>query len=272
MTSSLALSPWVGAKKINGRWKFIGGLYVLKPYWAPGEPSIYGNCTSLRSIDRVGLRATTCYNVQPAVCKLKPKLCNGGNFGGNYGEIKSPGYPIQYYNNLDCNYIITTQVGTYITLTFDTLLIEELHDFVEIYDGNSTESKRIGDLASSITGETTFKSTSNQMFIYFHTDYKITDKGWRATWTAMSKSDPIQKNNSHGIMTSPNYPNSYDPFTEQIYNITVQPGSQINVTFDVFQTESNNDYLEIYDSSLIWPVQLIAKLNDVYHELRHQFE
>ncbi|RCN31143.1 hypothetical protein ANCCAN_23083 [Ancylostoma caninum] len=70
------------------------------------EPSIYGDCATLRSS---GMTACPCYNQQPALCKFKPQLCNGGEFGGpnvRSGTIISPGYPDQYYNNLDCYYQI----------------------------------------------------------------------------------------------------------------------------------------------------------------------
>ncbi|KAK6024939.1 hypothetical protein OSTOST_09173, partial [Ostertagia ostertagi] len=84
------------------------------------EPSIYGDCATLRAGSSPGMASCPCYNQQPALCKMKPKLCNDGNFGGpniRSGTITSPGFPTQYYNNLDCYYQIEGK--------FDILIIAE---------------------------------------------------------------------------------------------------------------------------------------------------
>ncbi|KAK6044659.1 hypothetical protein COOONC_17836 [Cooperia oncophora] len=105
------IPPWMGATRIsNSVFRWINGTTVSYTFWAKDEPSIYGDCATLRT---GGMASCPCYNQQPALCKLKPKLCNDGNFGGpstRQGTITSPGYPTQYYNNLDCYYQIQSKL------------------------------------------------------------------------------------------------------------------------------------------------------------------
>ncbi|ETN84356.1 CUB domain protein [Necator americanus] len=142
MTSNQRLPPWVAASRTSsGNWKWNTGVSVSSTYWATNEPSLYGDCATLRSN---GMSACPCYNQQPAMCKLKPPLCNGGKFGGaniRFGTFNSPGYPDQYYNGLDCYYQIEGPASTYITIDFDPYLVEDYFDYVEIYEGNTTGTK-----------------------------------------------------------------------------------------------------------------------------------
>ncbi|VDL80329.1 unnamed protein product [Nippostrongylus brasiliensis] len=241
--------PWVGATRgSNKSWNWSTGLSVSKSLWASGEPSIYGDCATLRAGSSPGMTACPCFNLQPALCKIKPKLCNGGNFGApnvRSGSLNSPGFPVQYYNNLDCNYDITGPEGTYITITFDTFLVESFFDYVEIYGGNSSEL--IGTIDYSMPTKSTFESPNNLMRVYFHSDSQTTDVGWSAHWNAKIYSTPVVQSGSNGEMSSPNYPNDYDAFTEQMYYVTSTEGTKIFAAFDSFRTEPDYDYLEIYD-------------------------
>ncbi|CAJ0590838.1 unnamed protein product [Cylicocyclus nassatus] len=260
LTSSQRLPPWMGATRTsNGAWKWNNGISVSSAYWANNEPSIYGDCATLRSN---GLTACPCYSLQPAFCKMQPQLCNGGKFGGpniQSGSISSPGYPLQYYNNLDCYYQIEGPPGTYITIRFDPFYVESYLDYVEIYEGNTT-SKLIGDLDTYMPSKTGFESNSNQMLVYFHTDSMITDLGWSVQWAAKKSSSPITEMGRSGSMNSPKYPGDYDPFLEQLYYVTAPDGTRVSVTFDDFSTEQDNDFLEIYDGGSI-SATLIANLS-----------
>uniref|UniRef100_W6NCE8 C-type lectin and CUB domain containing protein n=1 Tax=Haemonchus contortus TaxID=6289 RepID=W6NCE8_HAECO len=250
LTTGHPIPPWVGAARVsNSTWKWNTGSSVSSTFWAKGEPSIYGDCATLRSGSVPGMSSCPCYNQQPALCKLKPKLCNDGDFGGasvRFGTINSPGFPNQYYNNLDCYYQLRSPTTTYITITFDPVKIENYFDYVDIFDGGN-KTKLIGQMDTYMPSTNTFESTTNSMLVYFHTDSMVTDVGWSAQWSAKVKSSPIVQNGTSGEMSSPNYPNNYGPFLEQMYLINSDGNSSIFAMFDAFRTESNYDYLEIYD-------------------------
>ncbi|VDM68798.1 unnamed protein product, partial [Strongylus vulgaris] len=148
---------------------------------------------------------------------------------------------------------------TYITITFNPFYVESYLDYVEIFEGTTT-SKVIGELDTSAPTKSSFKSTTNQMLVYFHTDAMITDQGWLAHWNAKQSTPPISQSGRAGAMASTNYPAAYDPFLEQLYYVTTSDNTIINVNFDVFSTEEFNDYLEVFDGNGI-DAPLIAKLS-----------
>lgn len=94
-----------------------------------------------------------------------------------------------------------------------------------------------------------FESSTNMMTVRFKTNYDITDKGWLATWKAKKDMPVISQSGSNGTMVSPNYPLTYDSYDEQVYQISVAWGMQVNLTIDVFRTENKYDYLNIYNST-----------------------
>ncbi|CAD6198387.1 unnamed protein product [Caenorhabditis auriculariae] len=261
---SSLMTPWVGAflNTTSGKWQFLNGGSVFLSYWTTNEPSAYGNRASLRGLPKTGLKATPEYSVQPALCKEKPALCNGGNFGGlnvGSGNITSPGWPVQYYNNLNCVYYITGPLNTYITIFFDPYLVENFVDYVEVFNGISTNPKdRLGWIDDKNTWDVSFEAKANTMTVVFHSDATQTDRGWVAKWNAKYNVPPVYSNGSSGELSSPNYPNDYDPFTQQLYYIDVFSPLNVNITFDAFNTQLKLDYLEVYSSRQYSSANLVA--------------
>ena len=44
----------------------------------------------------------------------------------NNNELMSPNYPFEYYNNIDCNWLITSRFGSHLTLQFDSIEVKSL--------------------------------------------------------------------------------------------------------------------------------------------------
>ncbi|CAB01148.2 C-type LECtin [Caenorhabditis elegans] len=254
MTNTTMLQPWLGSRRntTNNQFYNIDHSYFYSFMWTKNEPSVNGDCVTFKGATPFGLQVTQCYQFQPAFCKQTPALCNGGVFGGSdkwTGTIQSPGYPVQYYNNLNCNYLIISPNNTFITILFSPFLVEEWYDLVDVFDGNSTNYvDHIGQV-SSYNLARGFESSTNMMTVRFKTNYDITDKGWLATWKAKKDMPVISQSGSNGTMVSPNYPLTYDSYDEQVYQISVAWGMQVNLTIDVFRTENKYDYLNIYNST-----------------------
>nr|pir hypothetical protein R02D5.2 - Caenorhabditis elegans [Caenorhabditis elegans] len=106
----------------------------------------------------------------------------------------------------------------------------------------------------------TFESTSNSVSLVFHTDKTVTKKGWLLNWNAKAYTPNVNQSGNGGNFTSPNYPNDYDSYTEQMYYFSVADGFQVNVTIDDFLTENRFDVLEVYDNYTIPGVNMIANL------------
>uniref|UniRef100_A0A8R1I5P5 CUB domain-containing protein n=1 Tax=Caenorhabditis japonica TaxID=281687 RepID=A0A8R1I5P5_CAEJA len=103
-----------------------------------------------------------------------------------------------------------------------------------------------------------YESAGNVMNVVFKTNYAVTDKGWLATWKAKKNMPVISQSGSNGTMVSPNYPSEYDSYDEQVYQISVALGMQVNMTIDDFTTEVDADYLNIYNSTLQSNSTLVA--------------
>lgn len=107
-----------------------------------------GDCATFKGAGASGLKATQCYSIQPALCRQMPALCpSQTSYGGQYtgsGTITSPGYPNQYYNNLDCVYTILSPNNTYITMQFSPYMVEEYFDWIDLFDGPNTTYPFLG--------------------------------------------------------------------------------------------------------------------------------
>ncbi|PAV66269.1 hypothetical protein WR25_01232, partial [Diploscapter pachys] len=267
ITSGTLIPPWTGVyyNQSTNSWKNIDGTTFIS-YWAKGEPNrLNGDCITYHSTaDTHGMACTQCYDIQPALCKQAAATCNGGNFGGSTvrkGTITSPNYPNNYYNNLDCQYMITSPSGTYITITFDPFIVESTYDYVVIFDGfeNST-SKQIAKITGT-PGRKQYEATGNQLLVWFHSDYIINKQGWSAAWEAKTIMPSIYQNGSSGELTSPLYPADYPSWSEQLYFVTATPGFQAQLTFDYFQVEKNYDGLQIFDGLVQTPQFQVANLS-----------
>ncbi|ULT91299.1 hypothetical protein L3Y34_009117 [Caenorhabditis briggsae] len=266
-TSSSFAQPWLATTRntTTNIWYNSDNTSPIASFWTTGEPGVNGDCATFKGTSAPGLKVTPCYSIQPALCRQMPALCPTiKDYGGAYtrsGTIQSPGYPVQYYNNLDCLYTITSPANTYITLLFYPYVLEDFFDYIDVYDGPNSSYPFLGTTDNWWYLRDDFESSSNSVSFIFHTDNIITDKGWLLTWNAKSNTPPISQSGQNGSFTSPNYPNDYDPYTEQLYYITAPVGFQVNVTITDFVTESTFDVLEVYNSSYVSSSNLIANLS-----------
>ncbi|CAI5444476.1 unnamed protein product [Caenorhabditis angaria] len=266
MISALWLQPWIGAHRAtaDGLFYDLSGEKISDSYWAANEPGVNGDCASYRGLGTsTGMQVTQCFSLQPALCKQQPALCpNQTQYGGAYtrsGNITSPGYPVQYYNNLDCIYTINSPNGTYITIKFSPFDVQYQFDSVIVYDGPNTTSKYLGE--PTFFGRNSYESSSNVMTFKFHTDSSITSEGWLTTWAAKPATPAIRVTGTNGTLQSGNYPENYDAYAEQLYYISVQFDFQINLTITDFDTETNYDVLQVYNASYISTSTLVANLS-----------
>ena len=115
------------------------------------------------------------------MCEFTPKLLNSGKCGGNFtstttnGIITSPLHANTYPEDQECVYTISQKNGTYVSLQIEIFELivnpvrakchdSKIQDFLEIRDGNSSESLLIGKYCGTdIPGS--IQSTLNNMWI-----------------------------------------------------------------------------------------------------------
>ena len=134
---------------------------------------------------------------------------------------------------------------------------------------------------SQIVGHRYDSGMENSMTLWFETDYSITSSGFYARYTLVPSKNPAQLctrmqfqkwpcsdfidqhhsgstqtpascpgdsyQMTYGLITSPNWPNEYPNGMSCHYQLTVEKGKQVNLTFNEFDTEPCCDFVMIYD-------------------------
>ncbi|CAL2051770.1 unnamed protein product [Caenorhabditis brenneri] len=97
--------------------------------------------------------------------------------------IISPGYPQNYQNDQTCEFIVTVPENCRMALSIDEISVENFHDYVKIYEGNSTDGKLIKSYTAYAHHEV-INITSKTALIVFITDQSTSDRGFHITATA----------------------------------------------------------------------------------------
>ncbi|XP_017269603.1 cubilin [Kryptolebias marmoratus] len=174
------------------------------------------------------------------------------------GAIASPRYPAQYPPNLNCSWIIKAQEPfNHVTLSFTDFDLEMInvncsHDAVELLDGDNYQAPSIGRFCGhEIPHPVT--SFSNSLVVNFISDYSISGKGFRATYSASTSSCGGDLVMQSGAFNSPNFPDAYPPNIECVWTIISSPGNRLQLSFIAFHLQGGsncqNDYLEIREGN-----------------------
>ncbi|XP_071378637.1 cubilin [Centroberyx affinis] len=112
----------------------------------------------------------------------------GGALEGDRGDLLTPGFPQQNYQNAALyQWRITVPDGEKVRLTFTSfdLVPEACGDFVEAFDGHKAGSATLGKFCGGKLPNPV-ESSSNTMVLRFKTDATLTSKGFSATYTKSS--------------------------------------------------------------------------------------
>ncbi|XP_019353396.2 cubilin [Alligator mississippiensis] len=172
--------------------------------------------------------------------------------------ISSPLYPAKYPNNQNCSWIIRAQEPfNHVTLSFTDFATEDSRnncttDFVELLEGDNYEAPLQGRYCG-ITMPHPVTSFGNALVVNFVSNNAGTARGFRATYAASFSSCGGTLHMDRGAFNSPNYPDSYPPNTECVWNILSSPGNRLQLSFIIFQLENSEsctkDYLEIREGN-----------------------
>ncbi|KAM9317096.1 CUB and sushi domain-containing protein 1 [Gastrophryne carolinensis] len=129
-----------------------------------------------------GSKAIRCQSVPNALAQWNDTVPNclvpcSGNFTERRGTILSPGYPEPYNNSLNCVWKIIVTEGSGIQIQVLNFATEHNWDSLEIYDGSDMTSPRLGSF-SGTTVPALLNSTSNQLYLHFHTDISVSAAGF----------------------------------------------------------------------------------------------
>ncbi|XP_070536661.1 cubilin-like [Ptychodera flava] len=180
----------------------------------------------------------------------------GGTFSGETGIIKSPNFPNNYDNNLECNWIILGPPGHYLTLAFDSFSLVGSNtsctgDHVEIRESNATHP---GELLATYCGNAippAVDTSDSYAHIVFKTNDAGSSSGFILQWTASIEGCGGELTTPTGSFTSPNYPGQYAHSRQCDWLITVASGHRVKLRFRDMELETSStchyDYVEVFN-------------------------
>jgi hypothetical protein len=185
-----------------------------------------------------------------------PAYCNSPDtlksLNGTLEDGSSPVY--NYLNNSACSWIISPQTEedsvSYIMLEFDKFETESGHDFVTIYDGETTSSPVLGQF-SGITNPGTITSSGNKVLVTFESDDENTAAGWFISYssvtpvwcTGLTMLTAFTDSLSDGS-GSFNYKNG----SICMWRIEPPGATDVTINFLEFDTETDKDLVKIYNA------------------------
>uniref|UniRef100_A0AAQ4P1M7 CUB and Sushi multiple domains 3a n=1 Tax=Gasterosteus aculeatus aculeatus TaxID=481459 RepID=A0AAQ4P1M7_GASAC len=109
----------------------------------------------------------------------------GGHFSAPNGVILSPGWPGYYKDSLSCEWVIESEPGRSIKITFDRFQTELGYDFLEIHDGPNLLSPLVGSFNGTLVPQFLFSST-NFLYLLFTTDNSRSNAGFKILYESVT--------------------------------------------------------------------------------------
>ncbi|XP_071057498.1 uncharacterized protein [Onthophagus taurus] len=199
-------------------------------------------------------KSLKCSSIGGYVCKrprenIDPKLNYNRTVNGTEGELTTPNYPNNYYDNLDFSVRIRGPERTRIVLHFERIDLEPqlecLYDFVQVRSRPNKNHARddvkfCGRYDTDMT-RYDFVSQGNEAELIFHSDYSITAGGFYLRWYAVDTTGcPEQTLTAkEGIIQSPNYPNFLLGNLDCTFTVLAPPGKRIWLEFLDFEIDDS---------------------------------
>ncbi len=184
------------------------------------------------------------------------------------GTIEDGSSPaINYLNNSECSWLISPQTEedsvTNLILEFDKFETELNHDFVTVYDGETTSSPILGQF-SGTTNPGIINSTGNKVLVTFQSDNSGTAPGWFISYSSIIPNwcgGLLQLTEPEDTLSDGSGHFHYHNGSTCMWNIQPPGASEVTIHFLDFDTESGKDLVKIYDAA---SSQLLATYSGTY--------
>ncbi|XP_071787824.1 cubilin-like isoform X2 [Asterias amurensis] len=176
----------------------------------------------------------------------------GGELTTPTGSFVSPNYPYPYGHDAECFWLITTNQGSTLFLTFADFDLEThgtcAFDFLKVFDGLTENDAELGTFCGT-DFPAPVQSTGNSLRVKFRTDYSMAGRGFHAAY--QTNCDHVRLTGYSGVIESPNFPDAYPHSRDCTWIIETTEGNTVNLTFTTLTLEDHvscsYDYIEIRD-------------------------
>ncbi|XP_074656410.1 cubilin-like [Tubulanus polymorphus] len=164
-------------------------------------------------------------------CSKTPIIQNGRS-----GVLSSPNYPNKYYRRLDCRWLIAVPGNTIVEISFDSNFGIGAKTGDNCFDALTIKSETDRDVYCGNTAPPTRNYTS-EVDIRFTSDRSSTyHKGFELCWKFVKvdscSKTPIIQNGRSGVISSPNYPNSYNDNIDCSWLIQAPENTMVEISFE----------------------------------------
>merc|ERR1712142_394085 len=143
------------------------------------------------------------------------------------GKCKSPNYPKNYDNNMDCIKSFKAREGEIIELNMEDFEVEYnsncAYDYVTVYDGKDEKAPKMGTFCGT-TIPKQVRSSGQFLYMTFHSDGSVTKRGFMGKYKSVRKGCDMYHTDFEGICKSPNYPKNYDNNMDCIKSFKAREG------------------------------------------------
>ncbi len=210
--------------------------------------------------------------------------CNTAIVTDDFTVIEDGSGANSYYSNTSCTWLIQPTNAESIDFYFTFFDIEAattdgtVYDAVELYDGIDDSAPLLARYAGSSVPPVT-SSTGGSMFIKFYSDASINYAGWEGYFVSQTTSfcqGNTVLNNAAGTFSDGSAANDYGNGAECSWSLQANAPENVILTFTEFDTESNFDFVIVYDgtdasapilgsySGSTLPPQVISSNSDMY--------
>ncbi|XP_042541866.1 cubilin [Dipodomys spectabilis] len=189
-------------------------------------------------------------------CQTAQQVC-GGSLSEPNGSISYTALDTQYERDVNCFWVIRTEVGKVLRITFTFFELEQAnncpYEFLQIHDGDSSAAFPLGRFCGYQRPQDVL-SSDNALYLHLSSDHLRNGRGFTLRWETEQPECGGILNGTYGSIKSPGYPGNYPPGRDCVWRILTSPGLLITFTFGTLSLEShedcNKDYLEIRDGPL----------------------
>ena len=183
----------------------------------------------------------------------------GGRLTKPSGYFFTPNWPNAYPDGVECIWVIEAELGSKVELTITEYQMEGhsdcQYDYLKIYGGPDETSPLLTKLCDSHTVNSVLTSLGNKMLVKFGSDSSRSSKGFNAKYKSIPGGCGGLMKLKSGSITSPNYPNNYDPHDDCGWLLEVDNNHAVKLTFEDFDVEPHSncsyDHVSIYDGNSI---------------------
>nr|XP_044991063.1 cubilin [Jaculus jaculus] len=151
-----------------------------------------------------------------------------------FGNLKSPGWPDSYDDNLDCTTVLKAPLNHTISLFFHSFGIEHSrdceNDFLEVRNGHDSSAPLIGKYCGSLVPSPVF-SQNNELYLRFKSNGALSRHGYKIVWTSSASGCGGTLFGASGLFTSPGYPKTYPNNTDCEWTLIAPAGRPVTIRF-----------------------------------------